>query len=124
MGHGAYVAPTGALEQQIAAIWEEIAGGGRIGRDDNFFDVGGNSLNALHIINRLKEELELDIPLLGLFEYPTLGTFAAFLQREFLKGETGEQGTGLRDVAPGAIEKARQRRKRKRAIRGGINEIN
>jgi len=124
LGRGVYAAPLGVLEQKIAAIWQEITGFGRIGRDDNFFDVGGNSLNALHIINRLKEELQLEIPLLGLFEYPTVGAFAAFLQREFLKGDNPEPGAGIRNIAPGDMDKARQRRKQKRMIRGEINEVN
>jgi amino acid adenylation domain-containing protein len=79
---GAYLAPTGAKEKIIAAIWMEVLETGSVGIDDNFFELGGNSLNAIKLSHRLKEEFSKDIPVITVFRYPTVRSMAAYLDRE------------------------------------------
>ncbi len=63
-----YVAPASKLEKQIAEIWQKSLGFEQIGVTDNFFDLGGDSFTAMHVIARLKNELSLDIPVVRLYE--------------------------------------------------------
>ena len=68
--------PAGELEQALAEIWSEVLGGRRIGRHDNYFDLGGHSLTAIPIMSRLREHAGVDLPLGTLFECPTLAELA------------------------------------------------
>jgi len=67
-----YVAPQSAAENVVAGIWEQTLGIEQVGVVDNFFDLGGNSLSAIRIIVRLREIFQVDLPLRGLFEAPTV----------------------------------------------------
>ncbi|MCA1323722.1 non-ribosomal peptide synthetase [Herbaspirillum sp. alder98] len=49
-----YAEPQGEIEQQLAAIWQEVLGIARVGRDDNFFALGGDSILSLQIIARMR----------------------------------------------------------------------
>ncbi|AXA91301.1 non-ribosomal peptide synthetase [Massilia sp. YMA4] len=52
----AYEAPQGEVEQMIAALWAELLGVERVGRHDNFFDLGGYSLMVFQVIEGLKQK--------------------------------------------------------------------
>jgi fengycin family lipopeptide synthetase E len=60
---------------------------GPITDSDDFFELGGHSLLALHVIGILSDELEMDVPVQILFDYPTLGPQAAALA-ELLASES------------------------------------
>ena len=77
-----YVEPTGSLEKKIASIWKEELGLEKIGANDNFFGIGGNSLDAVRIISRLKETFDKNIPVVAMFRYRTVSSFARYLSRE------------------------------------------
>ena len=49
---GAYVAPRTEVEEKLAAIWAEVLGVERVGVNDNFFDLGGDSILGVQIISR------------------------------------------------------------------------
>src|SRR6185369_6466201 len=68
--------PANPLETRIAAIWSELLGRFGIGRDDHFFTLGGHSLLATRVISRLREELGVELPLVALFESPTVAGLA------------------------------------------------
>jgi amino acid adenylation domain-containing protein len=72
----AYEAPQGALEDAIAAIWQELLGVARVGRNDHFFELGGHSLTAVQLIARLRQSLGVDLGLRTLFDRPTLAACA------------------------------------------------
>jgi amino acid adenylation domain-containing protein len=76
-----FVAPTTPTEELLAEIWSEVLKTDRIGIHDNFFDLGGHSFLAIKAHSRLSKTLEREIPLLKLFEYPTLQTLASFLDQ-------------------------------------------
>lgn len=71
-----YKKPGTPIEQSLAEIWSSVLGVNSIGIYDNFFDLGGHSLNATHVITRVKQILHCDIPLRVLFETPTIYSFA------------------------------------------------
>jgi acyl transferase domain-containing protein/acyl carrier protein len=72
----AYAPPTDAVEQTIVAIWQDLLGIEQLGIHDNFFELGGNSLIGLKVISRLKRELSVDLPIVALFEGPTVSALA------------------------------------------------
>ncbi|HEU4421787.1 MAG TPA: amino acid adenylation domain-containing protein, partial [Pilimelia sp.] len=80
------LAPLDALEQAVAGIWAQALHVPAVGRDDNLFDVGGDSLVAAQIVGRVLEEvpqaagLFFDEVLRQLLEQPTTGRFAAYLR--------------------------------------------
>jgi amino acid adenylation domain-containing protein len=74
-----YVEPTGDLERQIASAWREVLRVDRVGKHDNFFDLGGNSLLILQVHSRVKRLFERDLPVVKMFEYPTVSSLASFM---------------------------------------------
>jgi NAD(P)-dependent dehydrogenase (short-subunit alcohol dehydrogenase family)/acyl carrier protein len=77
----AYVPPSNQLEEKIARIWQDLLGIEQLGIHDNFFDLGGNSLIALKVISHLKKELRIEIPIVSLFEGPTVKALAQVISQ-------------------------------------------
>ncbi|WP_344979212.1 amino acid adenylation domain-containing protein [Streptosporangium fragile] len=71
--------PAGELEEAVAAIWREVLALGRVGADDNFFDLGGHSLLIVRVQARLSETLGKKVPVVDLFRFPTVRTLARHL---------------------------------------------
>lgn len=67
------------LEKTILTLWKEVLCIDQIHLDDNFFDLGGHSLGLIQINNKLSHALGFSIPLLQLFEYPTIESLARSL---------------------------------------------
>jgi amino acid adenylation domain-containing protein len=72
-------APRGDLEKRIAAVWSEVLGVERVGAEDSFFDLGGNSLRIVEVARRLRNELSRPISVAQLFQFPVLRALAASL---------------------------------------------
>jgi amino acid adenylation domain-containing protein/FkbM family methyltransferase len=77
-----YCAPRNALEQQLTKIWEKILGISPIGIHDNFFDLGGHSLLAVKLLSLIEKHLDKHLPLITLFQAPTIGQLASLLRDE------------------------------------------
>lgn len=75
-----YVAPRTDLERKLAKTWAKLLQFDTVGVDDSFFELGGNSLLALKCVSQLRLELQLDVPVVKLFESPTIAGLAAFLE--------------------------------------------
>ncbi|MGW6421216.1 amino acid adenylation domain-containing protein [Nocardia sp. NPDC055053] len=82
----AYRAPQGTVEQRIAAVFAELLGCDRVGADDSFFDLGGNSMVATRLVARLRTELPAEVALAWLFSDPS----PAGLARRITE-DTGEE---------------------------------
>ncbi len=67
------------LERQIAAIWSEALGVRSVGLDERFFDIGGHSLLMVEVHEQLRDKAGHDVPLLALFQYPTVRSLAKYL---------------------------------------------
>jgi acyl carrier protein len=74
-----YVAPGTPLEQRIATVWAEVLDVDRVGVDDNFFDLGGDSLLATRVAARLRDAFDVEIPLRSFFDAPTIAELAPCL---------------------------------------------
>jgi acyl carrier protein len=72
-----YAEPSGGVEERVAAIWRELLNVEKIGRDDNFFDLGGHSLIILLACSRIRSVFEVSLPLSELFAAPTIRSLAA-----------------------------------------------
>jgi amino acid adenylation domain-containing protein len=84
--HTVYVAPQTFMEKWLVDTWTEILQVDKIGRMDTFFDLGGNSLHAMRIFNRLRSDFELELSIKLFFEYPTVAQFAACIDK-FIEAE-------------------------------------
>ncbi len=86
----AYVAPQSEREQAIAAIWQTLLNVEQVGVEDSFFDLGGNSLLMAQAQSMLSTQLQRDVSILDLFQYPTIKSLAQFLDQGLTSRPTGE----------------------------------
>lgn len=75
-----YEEPRGDTESAIAKIWEDLLCVERIGRNDNFFEMGGHSLLVMKAIARMRTALAVQVPMRLLFESPTLMQLSSQLE--------------------------------------------
>lgn len=71
-----YEPPRGESEEIVCGIWKDLLGVEPIGRQDDFFDLGGHSLLGSQMVARLQTSFSLEIPMRLLFEFPTVCRFA------------------------------------------------
>jgi thioesterase domain-containing protein/acyl carrier protein len=77
-----YAEPETPLERLLARLWQEALQVGPISRHDNFFDLGGHSLLAAHLIAEMEEAVGFRLPLMDVFQAPTIAEQAQILRRE------------------------------------------
>ena len=77
---GSFSAPTNPTEAFLAQIWTQVLGIANIDIDQNFFDLGGDSLTAQMILNRIRETTDVTISLGDLFERQTIRTLSRALE--------------------------------------------
>lgn len=80
-GAAGFVAPRTDLERQVATVWAEVLEVGAVGRSDNFFEIGGDSLAATRIAAQLRERLGTDLDTVTVFEAPSVAELADLLDR-------------------------------------------
>ncbi|MEV0388562.1 amino acid adenylation domain-containing protein [Nonomuraea sp. NPDC050643] len=76
----AYVAPRTELEAALGRAWEQVLGLDRVGAGDDFFDLGGHSLDVLKLTARVESELGHVFAPADLFQHPTVEQLAALLE--------------------------------------------
>ena len=75
----ARVAPRNLIEAQLAAIWKETLGLSEVSIQDNFFDLGGHSLQAIRLAAEVKRILARSLPIAAVFQFPTIESMARVL---------------------------------------------
>lgn len=93
--HSEFTPPHGPLEELVAASFREVLGIERVGADDNFFALGGDSLRGTQAVMRINAALGLDLAAIELFRRPTVAEFA-----ERLVADEGRGGSGPPPLAP------------------------
>ena len=78
-GPGSMVNGKNGIETALAKIWSEVLRLPSVEPNANFFAVGGDSLKAMEVIQRVSEELDVDLPLIAFFEEPTIAHLAETL---------------------------------------------
>jgi amino acid adenylation domain-containing protein len=76
-----FVAPASPLEGRVAQVWADVLEVDAVGVTDSFFDLGGDSLRAAQIVNRLSGTEFEGIGIAVLFEHPTIRALTRFLDR-------------------------------------------
>ncbi|RJQ50450.1 MAG: acyl-CoA synthetase [Nitrospiraceae bacterium] len=74
--HPKFASPETETEHVIAKIWRKLLGLEKIGKHDNFFILGGDSLLAMQVITLLTDEFGFETPVLTIFQYPVLTELA------------------------------------------------
>jgi acyl transferase domain-containing protein/acyl carrier protein len=76
-----YVEPETRIQEDLAAIWQQLFGFSPIGIDDDFMELGGGSLKAITAISHIHKQLRMEIPLAEFFNRPTIRQLATFLEQ-------------------------------------------
>lgn len=77
----AYKAPKGKMAETLATIWAEVLGVERVGARDNFFDLGGHSLQVLRVHDLIEKRIGSVVSVVDLFKHPTITGLAARIEQ-------------------------------------------
>lgn len=106
------VAPVGELARKVHDAWKAALGTDAFGVDDNFFDLGGTSLQLVGIHAALQVSLERALPLIELFAYPTVRTLAHWLEQGNQFGMPANKQQDAASKRNAALSQARRVRER------------
>lgn len=98
-----YVGASNDVESRLVELWRQMLGFQQIGVDDNFFDLGGNSILAARLAVLIGEKFNRELPVVKVFEFPSIRLFANFLRNE--------------DSGPARLENHDQRAQQRRSSR-------
>ncbi|MEU4928630.1 amino acid adenylation domain-containing protein [Streptomyces yokosukanensis] len=81
--------PGAELVHTVAAVWQQVLGVATVSAQDDVFDLGAQSLQAIQVANRLGTELRRDVKVAWIFQHPTPAQLAAYLEEEALPTASG-----------------------------------
>ncbi|HEX8559003.1 MAG TPA: amino acid adenylation domain-containing protein, partial [Pyrinomonadaceae bacterium] len=82
--------PRNPVEEIVAGIWREVLRLPAVGRSGNFFNLGGHSLLVTQVLARVRECLEVELPVRSLFEAPTIEQFSQLIQEQISDGKLSD----------------------------------
>ncbi len=71
-----YIEPKDELERELVDLWKEILNADKIGVTHNFFDIGGHSILAINLLEKISKEFDVEIPMVKFFMNPTIRNIA------------------------------------------------
>ncbi|MGQ8873040.1 amino acid adenylation domain-containing protein [Paenibacillus sp. TSA_86.1] len=77
-----FVYPANDTERKLARIWEDVLSLGQVGRNDHFFDLGGNSLQATVMLSKVHQQFQQHISIVQLFKHKHLKELASLITDE------------------------------------------
>jgi acyl-CoA synthetase (AMP-forming)/AMP-acid ligase II/acyl carrier protein len=98
-----YVAPATSTEQVVADLYTQVLGIERVGRLDNFFSLGGDSLQATLVQSKLTQRFQIDLKIGRLFERPSVAELAALIDEQ-AASQDAELTAALLDELDGLSE--------------------
>ncbi|MEJ2691410.1 MAG: phosphopantetheine-binding protein, partial [Deltaproteobacteria bacterium] len=101
--------PSANGEDKLTSLWCQVLGLPKIDIHDNFFDLGGNSLLAVRLVNQIKKSFDIDISVTELFQYPTVSSLAKNLGKN---PDTQLQVSNIEDRAKNRRKAIMQRRQK------------
>lgn len=104
--HG-YEAPQGDVAEALAAIWAELLKVAKVGMNDNFFDLGGNSLLVIRMHRLMEDRLKPGLTVVDLFKYPTVGALARRIEQGQRGAAPAESGGELADDGQARAQRQR-----------------
>ena len=107
---GEFVAPRTPLEKVIASLFIEVLKLDRVGIDDDFFELGGDSIRGAILINKLQAQLSEIIHFVILFDQKTVRRLAAYLEEHYPKAIAkilGKAITEINDLSQERIDEAK-----------------
>jgi amino acid adenylation domain-containing protein len=99
-----YIAPQGLVEERLAAIIAPLLRVDQVGVNDNFFLLGGHSLLGTQLITRVSESFGINLPLLSLFDHPTVAGMSVEIERLILAKIESSEVTDSRSMAGSIME--------------------
>ncbi len=88
-----FVPPRNEIEAKLCKIWAEVLGVESIGIHDNFFTLGGHSLQAIQLVSKISMAMNCDISVKSLFVRPTVAKFSSILQNQSKPSQPMNQAT-------------------------------
>lgn len=114
----AYAPPQNHLEQTIVTVWQTVLNLEKVGVEQNFFEIGGNSLAITQVYAKLKNalpnEIENYISIVELFKYPTICSLAKYLNRAQETAPKAENSELVKQLAAGKNRLKQRLQKSKR----------
>jgi amino acid adenylation domain-containing protein len=74
------VEPRNDIEEVLVKIWAKVLGKQQVSIYDNFFELGGHSLLATQLISRIRDAMQVELPVSNLFEAPTVASLAKYIE--------------------------------------------
>jgi acyl carrier protein len=90
------IGPAETLEPSLVNLWGRVLGRRQIGLNENFFEAGGTSLKAVHLVALIQRELKRSLPITALFECPSISLLAARMKSPAPAGNWIEAVKALR----------------------------
>ncbi|MDO8955135.1 MAG: amino acid adenylation domain-containing protein [Gammaproteobacteria bacterium] len=75
-----YVAPRDEMEASLCQLWAEVLGLERVGIEDDFFNIGGNSILAIRLVSKMEKQLAIKVLISEVFTHRTIVTLVAHLK--------------------------------------------
>ena len=86
-----FVAPRTPVEERLADIWSRVLRVDQVGIHDDFFKLGGHSLLATVLVSRVRDAFEIELPVVTLFESPTVAELADTIEKHLIKQVDAKQ---------------------------------
>jgi acyl carrier protein len=93
--------PEDAVSDAVLTVWREVLGSARIDADDDFFELGGDSLLAMRVVSRLKRHFDTPLSPTDLFEHSSAATLAARLRQLGAHADSGSESGSEPGAGPG-----------------------
>ena len=95
--------PATDTEKTLAGIWADVLGLDPVGADDPFLSLGGDSLLAIRMMARVRQELRVALPLRTIYELPTIAGLAGRVEMIRWAGSTDAGDTGSSPIERGTL---------------------